>query len=46
MLIVPVDVIGPPVKPVPVKIDVTPEPEAKETHALFKYASNNPTLEL
>jgi hypothetical protein len=28
--IVPVLVIGPPVKPLPVAIDVTPEPDAKE----------------
>ena len=36
IVIVPVDVIGPPSKPVPVATDVTPEPEAKDTHAPFK----------
>ena len=33
--IVPVEVIGPPVKPVPVAIDVTPEPAARLDHALL-----------
>ena len=37
--IVPVEVIGPPVKPVPVRIDVTPDPDASVVHAPFKYAS-------
>ena len=34
--IVPVDVIGPPVSPVPVEIEVTPEPDAKDVHVPFK----------
>ena len=37
--IVPVEVIGPPVNPVPVKMEVTPEPDAKVDHVLFRYAS-------
>lgn len=31
--IVPVEVIGPPVRPVPVAMDVTPEPDARLVHA-------------
>ena len=34
--IVPVDVIGPPVSPVPVSMDVTPDPEARDVHVPFK----------
>ena len=33
MEIVPVEVIGPPVRPVPVAMDVTPEPDARLVHA-------------
>jgi hypothetical protein len=36
ILIVPVLVIGPPVRPVPVSIDVTPDPAAKVVQVLFK----------
>ena len=35
MEIVPVEVIGPPVRPVPVAMDVTPEPDARLVHALL-----------
>jgi Cu2+-exporting ATPase len=43
--IVPVVVIGPPVSPVPVSIDVIPEPEANEVQAPL-YPSNKPVVEL
>ena len=45
MLIVPVEVIGPPVSPVPVAIDVTPEPDANAVQAPL-YPSNKPVVEL
>ena len=44
-LIVPVEVIGPPVRPVPVAIDVTPDPEANAVQAPL-YPSNKPVVEL
>lgn len=45
MEIVPVEVIGPPVKPVPVAMDVTPEPAANEFQAPL-YPSNSPNVAL
>ena len=41
MEIVPVEVIGPPVRPVPVAMDVTPEPDARLVHAPLMYPSNS-----
>ena len=45
MLIVPVEVIGPPVSPVPVATEVTPEPDANAVQAPL-YPSNKPVVEL